>query len=487
MAQINPPSFAHAPRRSSHKRKRSESAAPSSSFSVGEDRAINPLCYTPATLRQLQVAGHSDADLLPSTSVAQFPHRPLPPSPLPAQSRFSRPPSVAAAAAAAADDDGWETEGEGKDEGEGENESEDAATAARAARGRQQRAQHAHRVADRHLGALTAVAQRALEDGDLPRAARAFGLLVRSEVWGRPVDLRKGGCWAVGAEILMRQGEVADGGRGNSSPPPPPTTTTPRRWGRAANMPAVRDFFMALIHQYPYNRLHPRAVSALDFWPALLGCELYNAHAEHARALRRLEVAEAEEDEEEGNGDDDEGWSGGGPMDDDGDDGYHDDGGGGGGVRRAADRAERRRAARDQLRHEALRQMREVARSMDDLMVGPPYSASHELLRLRGMVALYMGDLAMPPPRSPPPPGRGGGDDDDDDDNDVELHEARTQRDTERERARRMFSKLLEGGGEVEDWIRDFVTRRGHDGEEDDDSSIINLGGLSSSLPIRGR
>ncbi|EJT68777.1 hypothetical protein GGTG_13654 [Gaeumannomyces tritici R3-111a-1] len=456
MAQINPPSFAHAPRRSSHKRKRSESAAPSSSFSVGEDRAINPLCYTPATLRQLQVAGHSDADLLPSTSVAQFPHRPLPPSPLPAQSRFSRPPSVAAAAAAA-DDDGWETEGEGKDEGEGENESEDAETAARAARGRQQPRARGRRPVPRDARLWPAGALRGLGPACGPAQGRVLG--------------RRG-----------RDPDAAGRGRRRGKRKLVAANHRPRRWGRAANMPAVRDFFMALIHQYPYNKLHPRAVSALDFWPALLGCELYNAHAEHARALRRLEVAEAEEDEEEGNDDDDEGWSGGGPMDEGDDDYYHD--GGGGGVRRAADRAERRRAARDQLRREALRQMREVARSMDDLMVGPPYSASHELLRLRGMVALYMGDLAMPPPRSPPPPGRG---DDDDDDDDVELHEARTQRDTERERARRMFSKLLEGGGEVEDWIRDFVTRCGHDGEEDDDSSIINLGALSSSLPIRGR
>ncbi|KAI6353628.1 hypothetical protein MCOR25_008917 [Pyricularia grisea] len=446
MSQIIPPSFAHY--REPLKRKRTRSVSSRRSSSAGflsssprpaPSEAINPLSYTPTVLSQLHLAGHSDADFLPSTAVPDFPHRPLPREKLSGRQSSSSPPPP-----------------------ETNNDDEDTGKDAK----RRQNAEQVHRVAERHLGVLTALIHRSLEEGDIARAKRAFGLLVRSEIRGASVDLRKNGYWALGAEILMREGERppslsgdeaavdeegdamrSDDGDGDKE------ETIPCRWGRASNMPAVRDYFRSLISQYPWNRFHPRSISALSFWPALLGCELYNTWIEQVRALRRLDI-EAED------------WS----LVDDSNDEVDPDGAGDSAYLKLE---RRKREARDAIRLDALRQMRDVARSMDDLMIAPPYSTSHELLRLRGMIALYMADLVVPPrPRS-----------------EGEEHEAKVQRGTEMARARYRFRKIIDDGGEVERWVGDFVSRSTHDEDEEDEddrSSNIDLP-FFSSLPIRGR
>jgi hypothetical protein len=59
------------------------------------------------------------------------------------------------------------------------------------------------------------------------------------------------------------------------------------------------------------------------------------------------------------------------------------------------------REKENDLRLEALRRMLDVAQRMDTVMETVPFSRDHELLRLRAMVALYVGDLSVPPaPRS---------------------------------------------------------------------------------------
>ncbi|TLS30825.1 hypothetical protein PpBr36_02853 [Pyricularia pennisetigena] len=448
MSQIRPPSFAHYQEPHKRKRTRSVSSRPSSSAGFlssspgpAPSDIINPLSYTPTVLSQLHLAGHSDADLLPSTAIPDFPHRPLP------REKILRGQSPSSSPAETNDDD---DEGREKDAK------------------RRQNAEHAHRVAERHLGVLTALIHRSLEECDIARAKRAFGLLVRSEIWGASVDLRKNGYWALGAEILMREGERPPSSSGDEAVGEEEDDATrsedgvidkeetiPCRWGRASNMPAVRDYFRSLISQYPWNRFQPRSMSALSFWPALLGCELYNTWIEQVRALKRLDI-EAED------------WS----LADTNEEGGH-DGSGGSGDSAYLKVERRKREARDAIRLEALHQMRDVARSMDDLMIAPPFSTSHELLRLRGMIALYMADLVVPPrPRT-----------------EGEEHEAKVQRGTEMDRARHRFRKIIDDGGEVERWVRDFVSRSTDDTDEDEDddrSSNIDLP-FFSSLPIRGR
>lgn len=448
---------------SSHKRKRSLS------YHLPDD-AINPLSHSEGTIKQLRTAGLTADDLLPSNYIPDFPHRPIRPSHEQDQSDHG------------SDED---------KEGDGSGSDETRADGARKARKRQQ----FRDAQDKQLGFLTNTILRALEEGDIPRAKRAFGLVRGSEVRGRPVDLRKNALWSLGAEILMRDGETRSRSVLPEEPGPRGAATQRdegaereapaaeeddgaaearrrrkgRRWGSAANMPRLRAYLESLVRQYPYNRLHPDSVSDLDFHPVLFSCEFYDAWAEHRLALERL-------------ADESESWS-------DGEldvlpemDSYMDDNdmrAGGGSYRgeNLSGRERRLRQAKADLALRALSAMRDVAARMDALMENAPYSQSAELLRLRGMVALYIGDLSVPPaPRT--------ADEDD---------EGGRVRALEQERARAFFVRMVKSGGRAdgctERWLRDGNASEDDYGAEDEEEDFqgSQWGGLPvfSSMPMR--
>ncbi|KAI2618802.1 hypothetical protein GGR54DRAFT_143247 [Hypoxylon sp. NC1633] len=430
--------------------------------------SINPLSHSPATLQQLALAGLSPEDQVPSQTHPLFPHKPLPAE---AKRRRAR----------------------GTD---GEAESEDERGAARRDREATPR-QYSERL--RHLGALTAIVHRCLGEGDVARARRAFGLLVRT----KDVDIRQAGLWAVGSEILMRDGEMEGqwrrrkGGRNDwprqyqrevdvgggeeeeenddeyeereKSPEEKGAWRDDsyrdvdggplRRWGSAANMEKVRSYFEHLIQQHPHDARRPHLTSALDFWPALFGLEVYNLDAEFRQAMHRLRVAEEEEQElerEERGLEHDEEEEG--PK-------------------------HRAWAARDDVRLQTRVAAELVARHMDRVMENAPFAAHVGMLRLRGNLALFVADLHLPSrlvdvivddeerPGVEGLPGRDRG-------RVVEelLREraeaaeeqlALTEWTAEQGRARVHFRKLLEGGGEVDEWIRRFVDADEEGGEDD--------------------
>lgn len=425
---------------SSHKRKRSSS-------NHLPDDAINPLSHSEATIKQLRTAGLTADDLLPSDYIPDFPHRPIRPS-----HQQDEPDK--------ADDDSDEDAGA------------DSAS----------KAQQRRRYRDaqgKQLGFLTNVIMRALEEGDIPRAGRAFGLVRRSEVRGRPVDLRKNALWSLGAEILMREGEERPRGEeeeeSSGGGAAAPKGRNKRRWGSTANMPRLRAYLESLVRQYPYNRLHPDSISDLDFHPVLFGCEFYDAWAEHRLALERL-------------ADESETWSDGG-LDDVlpemdmpdyyGDRDNHDDDDDGNSAREdgryhledhLTGRERRLRQAKADLGQRALSAMRDVAARMDSLMENAPYSRSAELLRLRGMVALYIGDLSVPPaPRTA-----------------GEEEEGSRARGLEQERARALFVRMVKSGGRAdactERWLRDGNGSDDDYGADDDEEDF--QGSQWGSLPL---
>lgn len=385
----------------------------------------------------------------------------------------------------------------------------------------------------RHLSTLTAIMHRCLHEGDIPRAKRAFNLLIRT----KDVDIRVNGLWNIGVEILMREGEqqkqqpsitttdtaaAADKGKQpeedpwrlgqplvdsqqqdtqqaaeeggtlkeNSQPQP---LQLPERWGSAANIDAVREYLQSLIQQYPYDKQRPHMVSAVDFWPALFSIEIYNLDAELKKATCQLEAKEDEDSDDLEGGESSENESNCYRHSDDEDSKYGD------GEDRETRHLHRREDARQSRRHRARDEVRahtrgaaeQVAARMDQQMENRPYGTHSELLRLRGMLSLYVADLhlcsslvakveearrrrkengEMTPPRSNKRKGprslR----------KYAETEEERTtsrQRDAEIENARRFLKKKMQSPGaaddvEEEDWVRRFA--EGNEGGEDEDS-----------------
>ncbi|KAJ4423752.1 hypothetical protein N0V82_001639 [Gnomoniopsis sp. IMI 355080] len=455
---------------SSHKRKRSASITSRSSSQPLHSDIINPHSHSESTIKQLRIAGLTDNDILPSTYIPQFPHRPIQLSHLPQSV-----PSEEEDESASDDDDG-----------SGAASTTDTATpsASSKAREKARRAKAMRDAQDQHLGFLTNVVLRALEEGDIARAKRAFGLVRRSEVRGKPVDLRRNGLWSLGAEVLMREGETPP-------PPPPPREERDeeeeekgsgavadsenaqkqqqqlvrrRRWGSAANMPHLRAYLEGLVRQYPYNRQHPNSISDVDFYPVLFGCEFYNTWAEHRLALECLEhESEAWSDDVDMPED---------PyvMDEYNADDYHAED-----QIHLTPRDRRLRQSKAELGSHALNTMCDVANRMDTLMENAPYKTNVEMLRLRGMVALYVGDLSVaPPPRT-----------------EDEENEGKRTRDEERDRAGRLFKKMRDQGGHVDAFTEKWLegSRSEDSGAEDDDDDLDSawsgLPPVFSSLPMR--
>ncbi|KAM0152916.1 hypothetical protein ACHAQE_007887 [Botrytis cinerea] len=364
----------------------------------------NPLSLTPAEVMQYRLAGLGlDKELPSKIGVRNWPHRGLP-------SRYSGISEDREYAAKSRDDEDEDSEEE----------------SAKSRRERERRKKEEKKTGRsnlkiQHLSVLVAIMMRNLEEGDMERAGRAWSLLLRMQIAGKGIEIRKTGFWGIGAELLMRgvtnkqrkewweedTGEGSgDGGNDNNDGEPKEGEEDgkgedkggeEKRYGTAEGLLKVKDYYERLILQYPYKRQFHGSVTALDFWPAMLGCEIYGIQFEHKDGLRKI-AKQAEKDEDGDISDSD--------ISDEEDLDENDEEGDPGDKaflahQRRQDRLHKRRKEkrweeRDEVRRAALVATEMVAQRMDELMTTPPYSDSKVLLRLRGMVALYIGNLCVP-------------------------------------------------------------------------------------------
>ena len=212
-----------------------------------------------------------------------------------------------------------------------------------------------------HMAAMTAILHRSVMEGNYTRASKALGMLLRSDLKRQSVDIRSQGRWGVGAEILMWRNAASTSrlplqgisGTDQHSRPSALTTgssvlSTRHGWED------VKRYYDALIVQYPFHKLHPDAINALDFNIAMLGLWVYIIHEESLQQQRS-------------SGPDEEMLS------------YDEDS--------YIDSTEYKAKTTE------LEQAKEVSATMDTLMATLPYSDDLELIRLRAMVALWTADL----------------------------------------------------------------------------------------------
>lgn len=366
----------------------------------------NPLSLTPAEVMQYRTAGLGLDKELPSKSgVKYWPHRGVP-------STYNTDPSNC----------DYDSANKTPDE---EEDSEEESAKTRRERERRKREENKtgrSNLRIQHLSVLVAIMMRNLEEGDMERAGRAWALLLRMQIAGKGIEIRKTGFWAIGAELLMRgvvakqrkewweedareesadenvdnDGESNEGNNDNVEKEG--KEEEEKRYGTAEGLLKAKDYYERLILQYPYKRQFHGSVTALDFWPAMLGCEIYGIQYEHKDGLRKI-AKQVEKDENGDISDSDISAS-------DSDIGNDDEEGDPGDkafhahqrrqTRLLKRRKEKRWEERDEIRRTALAATELVAQRMDELMTTPPYSDSRVLLRLRGMVALYIGDLCVP-------------------------------------------------------------------------------------------
>lgn len=146
-----------------------------------------------------------------------------------------------------------------------------------------------------HLDVILRATEQFLAQGDVAKAAKAFGIILQLRPRTQSIDIRLHNLWSIGAEILMLQRETLENVNRHlpeHSPPGQGGHAFPMaesRWRVSSSMSEIKSYFEILIRQYAYDHKMPHKLSALDFWLALLSCELGNIYAEHLEGIARLE------------------------------------------------------------------------------------------------------------------------------------------------------------------------------------------------------
>ncbi|EAW13954.1 uncharacterized protein ACLA_069850 [Aspergillus clavatus NRRL 1] len=238
-----------------------------------------------------------------------------------------------------------------------------------------QSAAHQGNLRLQHLAAITTVLHRCLLHGDYIRAGRAWGLILREEYAGSPIDVRVDGRWGVGAEILLRRGRQISESAATRSEEENDLARTrylPKPCFTRKGFEDAKHYYERLVVQHPYRKSAPDAVSALHFYPAMFGLWVYVAQEESV--IAREEIQSRPED-----------LPGEFSEDEDTEPGY--DGKSGSKQGRIHLLAS--------VRAKELEEAQQIAARMDEILMSPPYSDSPELLELRGMVSLWIGDLLI--------------------------------------------------------------------------------------------
>ncbi|KAK2740754.1 hypothetical protein FQN57_005986 [Myotisia sp. PD_48] len=226
----------------------------------------------------------------------------------------------------------------------------------------------------RHLAVITTILHRCLMEQDYIRAGRAWGLILRDEFGGHPIDVRAGGRWGIGAEILLWQDQdfSQDNGIGE-------TEIRQRKWFTRIGFEKAKEYYERLILQYPYRKTSPNALSPLQFYPAMFGLWISLVQEE---SRKKREQAMDDEDNASFRDQNDD----------------HED--------RMSTRSDRMAENPDHdrwqdpktkiltdARTRELEEAQQIASQMDNLLASPPFSDDHQLLNLRAMVSQWIGDL----------------------------------------------------------------------------------------------
>lgn len=222
-----------------------------------------------------------------------------------------------------------------------------------------------------HLGALTAILHRCMLQGDYVRAGRAWGLILREDYRGFQMDVRNEARWGIGAEILLRRDQQESSASLGNSKVPNARESTPLTF-TAKGFAQAKEYYERLILNHPFTKSSPQSISSLHFYPAMFGLWVYVTQ-EESKLARKDVVLHQGEDSDGFSGDEDSEF----------------------GLDHRQKSQNKTDAAITTIRAQELEKAQLIAARMDQLLGSPPYSDSPELLELRGMICLWIGDLLI--------------------------------------------------------------------------------------------
>ncbi|KAL0261930.1 hypothetical protein SLS55_003364 [Diplodia seriata] len=176
------------------------------------------------------------------------------------------------------------------------------------------------------------------------------------------IDERAHARWGITAEMHLNTPKA---GIGNLSEEP--SVATDDSMFTEEGFKAARLYYERLILDHPFRQSNPKATSALTFYPAMFSLWLYEI-SQASRAA--MATAERSDPDSEDAGSD---------------------------VASDSELLKSHASAREvrilAVRVDELRRAREIAARLDDLLSSPHFDKRPELLHLRGMIAIWIGDL----------------------------------------------------------------------------------------------
>ena len=245
---------------------------------------------------------------------------------------------------------------------------------------------------EQHLNVVNAVLHRSLLRGDFERAAKAWAILLRAEVNGRPYDIRPQNRWGIGAEILLRKYAHTDMPRirGSEEAVRGSNIKSNSQSITPEGIMEAKTYYDRLILQYPARKYDSKSIDSSTFYPAMFGLWIYQVKLQTERAVEALqgqyESCSAEDDV----------------------------------VSNSEESRPRERLTTPQslerelvtgqahgseaehgyaneqvtaIRATELKSAEELAAQLDEVLSSPPHDKNNDLLQLRGMIALWIGDL----------------------------------------------------------------------------------------------
>lgn len=211
---------------------------------------------------------------------------------------------------------------------------------------------HGASLRSQHIAAMSALLHKSLLRHDYERASRALGLILRTDVGGRTIDIRAGGNWAIAAEILLRRTRSSTTGTDPELPThdPPQARSTNARGEPVSKLgfENAKALYEKLIIQHPYHKSWPGSINAVDFNIAMFNLWVYVAQQE-----KTAETTQNGDASEQHSSDEDVASS----------------------------------------LQQSLESANAIAASMDECMRSAPFGDNLELIRLRANVALWQKHL----------------------------------------------------------------------------------------------